>query len=1356
MSGTCLSTTRRLGALLLSAGALVLAACGATRPDAPPTRASAAETAQKAETATATADDRAGTAATRRLRAAISRGADGVPHIVADDWASLGWGTAYVQAQDDLCTMAEAFVTYRGERARYFGPDGHQRTASTLGEIDNLDSDFLFRLIDDDARVAAYRAAQPPRVRALVDGFAAGYNRYLEALRAGGEAGRHLACRQAPWLAEITPADVYRRLFAANIAGGLARFGARIAQARPPAADRAKADAASDAMPIAKPRLDGSTGAASEAIPNGKTGGVLDGDPKAGAQATPDALGVAATAYGAARFGEADQVDQAGQAGQANTERAGLGRLAVRDGEFEVGGGHGIGSNALAFGAAASQGGRAVLLGNPHWFLEGPDRFYQMRLTVPGELDVAGVGFLGVPVVMIGYNQDIAWTHTVSAARRFGVFQLALASDSPTTYLEDGRRVAMQAVPLTVQVRQPDGTLQAVTRTLYRTVQGPVLDLGALSPALRWQAGQAFVLRDINADNYRIFENFLAWGQAGSLDAFVAIQRRMAAMPWVNTVAIGRGDPRVWFGDVGAVPNVSDALAARCTTPLGRAFAAQVPGVPFLDGTRADCAWPTSAEAVQPGAMPASAQPQLFRQDFVANMNNTHWLVNPAQPLTGFAAVLGGERGELGLRPRLGFRIAAERIAGSDRAGPAGASVPSVAHVALDARSMSALLFKRAALDAVCVTQAPHALSADIPGGPLPTVVDRDPLGGAPLSVSSVDLREACEVLARWDDTGGRDARGAVLWDAWWARIMTVPESQRYAQPFDPARPLATPAMLSVDRETLARMLGIAVVRLREGGFTPQAERGAALYAVRHGVRIPWFGGCDDGGYFTSGCADQPIEQGGQRIDAQAIANTYLQVVSFPTSPGDETPMQAMTLMAGAQSDDPASPHYVDGMLRYARQQWASRPIAKAGRASADGAAPQEHVLDSASPAQSSPTFEAPGRAAPSADWRRRMPSWPAREASALLGMPEARLVAGETGADSRVSRLDVSSRSPEAWFADLAARGPLDVMVRNEQAIAERDVPKGGTFAAAGLRRRGDAANWHDAFAVTRYYPSDDGSAERSGTGTSTGNARREAYREVQFFDSAGGNVLKLHPLGGERDPSAQRAFDAWVARHQSSQGSAPARGETSSADAVDGADAQTEATGATEAVEAVEATEASTGAVRRGAAGVARCAGDASQRLSNGAARLGLAAALALVKTNRMPVRIDVFNPGAEMTHRGRVVGLDDIGGGWLSVRMAGYRLHVRPSGLEAACVDRAGAVTLLDAVGVPAAVLAPAAGAEAGSRSRWRALWAARAIAPDKAPGGASTGAFEGASGVASGVASGRASNAVATKAPHAAEP
>lgn len=745
----------------------------------------------------------------------IRRTTDGIPHVRAGDWRALGVGVGYAQAQDALCTLAEGFVTFAGERSRYFGAEARPARNATFGRPGNLELDVFFRSFADDAVVARYEADQPRELNALIEGFAAGYNRYL---RAASAARPVPACVAAPWVRQISARDIYRRMYAAQVAAGLARFIPEIANAKPPGLTPASAATEDDA----------------------------------GALQTVEAL----------------------QALQA--------RLAIPIGDQP-----GLGSNAMAFGGAVTGGQGGVLLGNPHWFWGGPDRFYQMHLTIPGKLDVAGVAFLGIPVVMIGFNANVAWSHTVSAARRFGLFDLTLDPADPTRYRWHGESVPMAAREVSIDVKGADGVVRAVRRTVYRTRFGPVIDLGRQHAALGWGDARALAIRDINADNFRIFRNFFYWNQAKSLDDFIAIQRREAAVPWVNTVAIGRGDPRVWYADVGAVPNVPDALRARCATPTARAFAAVDPLTPVLDGSQPDCDWQADAHAVQTGAMPPDAMPSLLRDDYVANMNDSYWLTNPRQPLEGFPLVLGGERQALSLRSRLGYRIAND-IAneGALPKRSAAAVARALMTQALDARVLSAELFKDELLARACTPTS-----------------------------------DACETLTHWRNEGGTHDRGALLWSTFWTGLAKPPMNKFYRVPFSADDPLHTPRApaAAMDGDDAARALSTAVQTLARGGSAPGTPLGAVQYVRTGGTRVPLYGGCQEMGYFTVLCnADHSPVMG-----PDTHGNSYLQVVYFGARG-----VEARTLLAHGERDTavdngPGSAP----VARYARKDWLRFPF---------------------------------------------------------------------------------------------------------------------------------------------------------------------------------------------------------------------------------------------------------------------------------------------------------------------------------------------------------------------------------------------------------------------------------------------
>ena len=106
--------------------------------------------------------------------------------------------------------------------------------------------------------------------------------------------------------------------------------------------------------------------------------------------------------------------------------------------------------------------------------VDGPERFYEAQLAIPGEINVLGASLLGTPMISIGTTARVAWTHTVSTAQRVTPFELQLRDGDPTQYILDGSTHRMEAEPVTVTVRGDDGQLTSRTRTLYRTPWSPV------------------------------------------------------------------------------------------------------------------------------------------------------------------------------------------------------------------------------------------------------------------------------------------------------------------------------------------------------------------------------------------------------------------------------------------------------------------------------------------------------------------------------------------------------------------------------------------------------------------------------------------------------------------------------------------------------------------------------------------------------------------------------------------------------------------------------------------------------------------------------------------------------------------
>lgn len=146
----------------------------------------------------------------------------GIPHIIASDWAGLGEGYGYAAAKDNICTLADTYLTVNAQRSRYLGPDGKASPGENQNTTTNLNSDLYFQRMNDN-RVVERLMDQPapngpePEVKDAIRGYVQGFNRYLTETGVGGITDP--ACRGAAWVRPITELDVYRHAHAEIIMG---------------------------------------------------------------------------------------------------------------------------------------------------------------------------------------------------------------------------------------------------------------------------------------------------------------------------------------------------------------------------------------------------------------------------------------------------------------------------------------------------------------------------------------------------------------------------------------------------------------------------------------------------------------------------------------------------------------------------------------------------------------------------------------------------------------------------------------------------------------------------------------------------------------------------------------------------------------------------------------------------------------------------------------------------------------------------------------------------------------------------------------------------------------------------------
>ena len=769
-------------------------------------------------------------------QATIVRTAFGIPHIAARSFGSLGYGYGFALASDDLCTMASGYITVEGQSSRYL--------ADTAG---NLNSDFFWQSVIDRRvipRLLAVRTgpdAIGPQLRRLVRGYVAGYNRYLASV--GGAKGvPNLACRGKPWVKPITALDAYLLIYRAIEMSGQAADPGAISAAHPPASAAAR--------------------------------------PSTQAALLARAASVARTPPGAGGLPSARQFREA--AGR--LPRAGLPSR--------------VGSNAIAVGSAGTRDHEhGMLLGNPHFPWDGVDRFYEVQLTIPGVLNVEGATLYGIPLVAIGFTSTLAWSETVSTANSFTFYQLALVPGHPTEYVYDGKPDAMTRQAVTVTARSAGGTLRTVRRTLWSTRYGPVYEAHGGLP-LPWTTKTAFALDDANARNFRFLNHFLATDEAHSAAGELTILRKYEGLPWANTLAAD-STGHALYADILAVPDVTNAEAARCDTALGKVLF-QAANLPVLDGSRPACAWGTDKDSAAPGILGPGEEPSLMRRDFTENSNDSFWLTNPAHPLTGFPRIIGdtGARfgttpveDQYGLRTRSALRMVMTRISGTDGLGPPGFTFTD----------MKNLMYSDIQYGATLIKPQLVSMCRSFPGGLAPTSA-----GG------TIAVGNSCRVLAAWNDRENPSSRGAVLFRAFWSGALSLPRGP-WSHPYRAAAPLTTPSGLNTASTAVQQAFGDALAEFAAAHLPYNLALGSYQFVLRGGGQIPLPGGPGDPlGEFNA------IDQAAPGADP-GPSSSYIQVVTWKT--GDPSPLAA-TMLTYSESGNPASPHYADQTELFSRKQW--------------------------------------------------------------------------------------------------------------------------------------------------------------------------------------------------------------------------------------------------------------------------------------------------------------------------------------------------------------------------------------------------------------------------------------------------
>ena len=128
------------------------------------------------------------------------------------------------------------------------------------------------------------------------------------------------------------------------------------------------------------------------------------------------------------------------------------------------------GSNNWAVAGSKTKSGRPILCNDPHLSLNLPSLWYEMQISYPG-INVYGVTLPGSPLVIIGFNDNIAWGLTNAGRDVRDYYQMKFKDETMQQYWYNGtwRRTAFRDEIIRIKGKADD------TEHIAMTVWGPVM-----------------------------------------------------------------------------------------------------------------------------------------------------------------------------------------------------------------------------------------------------------------------------------------------------------------------------------------------------------------------------------------------------------------------------------------------------------------------------------------------------------------------------------------------------------------------------------------------------------------------------------------------------------------------------------------------------------------------------------------------------------------------------------------------------------------------------------------------------------------------------------------------------------------
>ncbi len=216
----------------------------------------------------------------------------------------------------------------------------------------------------------------------------------------------------------------------------------------------------------------------------------------------------------------------------------------TRVGETVSDSSEGEGSNNWAIDGQLTESGLPLLASDPHIAFGSVSCWYEVHLSGAG-FNATGTGYAGVPGILFGRNEKVAWGLTNNICAQRDLYQEKENPDQPGSFLYDNEWESATEIEETILVKDAD----PVVRSIRQTRNGPIVD--DILPEEARDTGPVS-LRWMGAEPCDEITSMMNMSQSGNVDEF-----REALRSWiVPTWSFGFADVagRIGYQAAGTLP----------------------------------------------------------------------------------------------------------------------------------------------------------------------------------------------------------------------------------------------------------------------------------------------------------------------------------------------------------------------------------------------------------------------------------------------------------------------------------------------------------------------------------------------------------------------------------------------------------------------------------------------------------------------------------------------------------------------------------------------------------------------------------------------------------------------------------